>query len=58
MKTAENYVIRDRESGNIISTFETIEEAERCLQVYEQADKRDGIYTPDFYEIAKSDAEN
>lgn len=48
-------VIRDRETGIIFSWHESTEEAERCLLVYEEDDKRDGIYEPDYYEIADVD---
>lgn len=47
------YVIRDRETGNFIDTFLTREVAEETLEQYEFEDKRDGIYTKDFYEIVK-----
>lgn len=47
----ELYVIRDREAGNEIDEFETMEEALEELARYEEIDKMDGDYTPDFYEI-------
>lgn len=49
------YIIRDREAGNVIDKFATQEEAELALQEYEEEDKRDGTYEPDFYEIIKED---
>lgn len=45
------YIIRDREAGNIIDEFQTMEEAERQLEAYEEEDKINGEYEPDFYEI-------
>jgi hypothetical protein len=48
------YVIRDREAGNPIDEFNTLEEAEEQLAVYEAEDKRDDTYTPDFYEIVEN----
>lgn len=47
----ELYVIRDREAGNEIDEFETMEEALEELARYEEIDKMNGDYTPDFYEI-------
>ena len=45
------YIIRDKEAGNIIDRFFTFKDAENALEEYETADKADGTYTPDFYEI-------
>lgn len=45
------WIIRDREAGNKIDCFTTLEEAKRTLKEYEEQDKIDGIYEPDFYEI-------
>lgn len=51
------YVIRDREAGNIIDRFSTYEEAQQALNQYEQEDKEEGTYTPDFYEIIECEKE-
>lgn len=45
------YIIRDREAGNIIDEFDTMEEAVETLEQYEAEDKKDGTYEEDFYEI-------
>jgi hypothetical protein len=45
------YYTRDREAGNIIDKFETEQEALKAIKSYEEEDKRDGSYIPDFYEI-------
>lgn len=45
------YTIRDRECGWEIDTFNTYEEARQEIDRYEAADKADGTYTEDFYEI-------
>lgn len=47
------YIIRDREAGNFIDEFENLEEAKKALAEYEETDKREGNYTPDFYEIVE-----
>lgn len=47
----KKYIIQDREAGNIISTFLTMSDAQTALNEYENSDKKDGIYVPDFYEI-------
>ena len=49
------YVVRDREAGNVITQFETMEDAQKELEKYEEQDKKDGTYTEDFYEIAVID---
>lgn len=49
------YIIRDKEAGNVIAEFNTLNEAEQKLREYEEEDKQDGIYEPDFYEIIKED---
>lgn len=41
----------DRECGNIIDRFETIEDAMKAIKSYEEEDKRNGDYTPDFYDV-------
>lgn len=45
------YVVRDREAGNVIDEFNTFEEAAGTVIEYEDADREDGDYTPNFYEI-------
>lgn len=45
------YIIRDREAGNKIATFDSYGEAVKELENYEAEDKRNEEYTPDFYEI-------
>lgn len=49
----KEYIIRDREAGNEIARFDTLEEAEQELVAYEEEDRRNGEYTPDFYEIVE-----
>ena len=34
------YVVRDREAGNVITQFETMEEAQKELERYEEHDKK------------------
>lgn len=45
------YIIRDREAGNEIARFNSLAEAEQELRAYEEADKNEGTFTEDFYEI-------
>lgn len=47
----KNFIIRDREAGNVIDSFNTLEEAQRELSIYEENDREEGIYKDDFYEI-------
>jgi len=47
-----NYVIRDREAGNIIEEFNTLQEALKELKNFELSDKKEGIFEVNFYEVA------
>jgi len=47
------YKIQDREAGNIIETGLTYTEAQKTLKEFEETDKKEGTYTPDFYEIVE-----
>lgn len=46
-------VVRDREAGNIICEVETEAEGLHLIAEYEAEDKKEGTYTPDFYEVAE-----
>lgn len=48
------FQIRDRQGGNVIDSFESLEAATYALNEYEEADKLEGIYKEDFYEIFDS----
>lgn len=45
------FEIRDRQGGNIIDSFDSLEAAMYALNEYEEADKLEGIYEENFYEI-------
>lgn len=47
----KKYIIRDREAGNKIASFDNYDEAAKELENYEAEDERNEEYTPDFYEI-------
>ena len=51
--TAKSFYIQDREAGNKIDSFNTLSEAQKALAMYEEVDKADGTYTPNFYEIVE-----
>lgn len=48
------YIIQDREAGNKIEEFNSLEEAEKALAEYEEQDKKDGTYEENFYEIVEA----
>lgn len=52
-----NYIIRDREAGNVIEECATIEEARETICRYEADDRKNGIYEANFYEIYNSETE-
>ena len=47
------YIIQDREAGNIIDEFKSLEEAQQELEKYERQDKQDKCYSRNFYEIVE-----
>jgi len=51
--TTKIFNIQDREAGNKIDSFNTLSEAQKALAMYEEVDKADGTYTPNFYEIVE-----
>lgn len=48
----------DREAGNKIEEFSSIEEAQKTIIAYEEEDKKDGTYTPDFYDVVNENCES
>jgi hypothetical protein len=47
----KTFTIRYAETGNVIKTGLHYSEAYMLRLSYEREDKRNGVYTPDFYEI-------
>ena len=47
----KTFTIRDAEAGNVIETGLHYSEAYMMRLNYEREDKKNGNYTPDFYEI-------
>lgn len=45
------FEVRDRQGGNVIDSFDSLEAAMYALNEYEEADKLDNIYKENFYEI-------
>lgn len=46
-------VVRDKEAGNVIEIVKSIEEGQSLIKKYEKDDKKEGVYTPNFYEVAE-----
>lgn len=53
----ERYIVRDAEAGNVIEKAETMEEALDIIACYEEYDKAEGTYTPNFYEVVEAEVE-
>lgn len=51
--TTESYKIQDREAGNLIHSGLTKSRADELLKQFEELDKKEGTYTPNFYEIVE-----
>lgn len=49
----KKYIIQDSETGTFIDQFNTYQEAQKELERYEEEDKKEGNFTPDFYEIVE-----
>ncbi len=47
--------VADREAGNIIEEVASIEEGLELIEKYEKKDKKEGIYTPNFYAVVNED---
>ena len=45
----------DRETGTFIDRFETVADAKAAINEYEESDKAEGTYEPDFYDIVDED---
>ncbi len=45
------YKVQNKETGTVIESGLTFEDAKKTLDAFEAQDKEDGIYEPDFYEI-------
>ena len=48
------YDIRNRETGTVIDSFGTLQEATLELAEYEAEDRKEKNYTEDFYEIVEA----
>ena len=48
------YDIRNRETGTVIDSFGTLQEAKLELAEYEAEDRKEKNYTEDFYEIVEA----
>ena len=47
------YIIKQRSTSTIMSEFNSLEQAKIELKLYELYDHKDGIYSPDSYEIVE-----
>ena len=56
-KRRNNYMFYtiDREAGNKIEAFDTLEEAKKTIIAYEKEDKHNGIYEANFYSVVDDD---
>lgn len=49
------WTIRDRETGTVIDEFDSFDMALDKLEEFEEEDRNEGNYTPDFYEIREAE---
>ena len=49
------YIIQDTEAGNHIRTFNSYAQAIAALDRYEQKDREEGIYVPNYYQIVEAE---
>lgn len=45
------YWTADKGTGNYIEAFDTIKDALKAIEIYEDEDRRNGDYTDDFYDV-------
>jgi serine phosphatase RsbU (regulator of sigma subunit) len=57
MKT-EQYVIRDREAGNIIESWNDLDRAIDQVKRFVETDIQEGTFSENFYEIIDTVSEN
>lgn len=50
--------VADREAGNIIEEVRTIKKGLEMIEEYEREDKKEGNYTPNFYNLVDENLEN
>lgn len=53
----KRFIVRDREAGVWIESFNSLLEAIKCIEQFETEDKVNGIYEFDFYEVYDSELE-
>lgn len=53
----ERFIVRDREAGNYIDGFNTLDEAIQYIKEYEKEDALEDMYKDDFYEVYDSELE-
>ena len=51
------YRTQDAETGTVIDTFATLDEATEAISQYENADIADGIFTDEFYQVYNTETE-
>lgn len=51
------YWTRDREAGNKIESFSTLQDAQNAIKAYEEQDRKDRTFEADFYEIYDEEEE-
>lgn len=55
MTTSRKLYVADRETGTFIEEVKDIPEGLSMINFYEQCDRNDGTYTPDFYDLVDED---
>lgn len=51
----KRFIVRDRQTGVWIESFNSLLEAKKCIEQFETEDKVNEIYEPDFYEVYDSE---
>ena len=53
----KKFKIQSKETGALMNEFNSLEQAKIELKLYELYDHKDGIYSPDSYEIIDNEQE-
>ena len=47
----KKYYVADRETGTLIEEVKSIKEGKKLIAEFEEADKEENIYQPNFYDV-------
>ena len=52
---SDEFWTADKETGSFIESYDSISDARKAIEGYEEQDKAEGIYTPNFYDVVNDE---